>query len=502
MTPPELRPYQIENVAALAAIAPGARVLNVGPTGSGKTVIFCELIRRQVARFRRVLVIAHRREIIAQTSRKLYENGVRHGIIQAGFDPRPMEPVQVASIATLYVRAVRSEAMRLPPADLVIVDEAHHSIAHTYSKIIERYPEATVIGFTATPCRGDGRGLGGIFKSMIEMPQVAALIEQKHLVPTLCYAPVDPDLRGVKTQAGDYAVGQLERRMNTDKLVGDIVTHWHKYGQGRPTVVFAVGVAHSIHLRDEFLKSGVTAEHIDGSTPKDERDAILKRLASGATTIVTNCMVLTEGWDCPEVGCCILARPTKSMGLFRQMIGRGLRPAAGKINNILLDHSGAVYRHGLPEDHVAWSLSANHKATAPAHEARKQHDKKGLLDCPACHTLSIRLGGQLCPNCGWQPKRAGEFVATADGELGLVRDGKAKANTYNPATRDEWHGMLTAIALERGYARGWVSHKYKEKFGTWPAWGSSPMPLKPSHEVRAWVRSRIIAFAKQQQGAA
>ena len=120
----ELRPYQSENVAALDALVPGDRVLSVGPTGSGKTVIFCELIKRKVGKFKRVLVIAHRREIIAQTSRKLYDNGVRHGIIQAGFDPRPMEPVQVASIATLYVRAIRSEAMQLPIADLVIIDEA------------------------------------------------------------------------------------------------------------------------------------------------------------------------------------------------------------------------------------------------------------------------------------------------------------------------------------------------------------------------------------------
>src|SRR4029079_19198958 len=122
------------------------------------------------------------------------------------------------------------------------------------------------------------------------------------------------DLRGVKTQGGDYAVGQLERCMDTDQLVGDIVSHGYRLGQNSPTVVFAVGVGHSIHLRDEFLKSGVTAEHIDGDTPKDELNAILQRWAVGETTVVTSCMVLTEVWDCPEVGCTSLARPTKSMG--------------------------------------------------------------------------------------------------------------------------------------------------------------------------------------------
>jgi DNA repair protein RadD len=205
---------------------------------------------------------------------------------------------------------------------------------------------------TATPCRGDGRGLGGIFETMIECPQVSELIEKEHLVKSIVYAPVDPDLKGVGTRNGDFVEAQLADRMDRPKLIDDVVTHWHKYGGGRKTVVFGVNVAHSIHLRDEFRLSGVRAEHIDGATPKDERDAILARLASGEIEMVTNCMVLTEGWDMPEVSCCILARPTKKMGLYRQMVGRVLRPAPGKTNAIILDHSGAVYLHGQPADHV------------------------------------------------------------------------------------------------------------------------------------------------------
>jgi superfamily II DNA or RNA helicase len=494
---PTLRPYQIDNVAALDALAPGDRVLSIGPTGAGKTIIFAELIKRQVARYKRALVIAHRREIIAQTSRKLFENGVRHGIIQPGFDPRPMESVQVASIQTLHVRAIRSDAMRLPPADLVIIDEAHHSPANTYSEIIESYPEATIIGFTATPCRGDGRGLGGIFKAMIEMPQVAELIEQKYLVPTLCYAPVDPDLTGVRVQAGDYAVGQLERRMNTERLVGDIVTHWHQYGQRRPTVVFAVGVAHSIHLRDEFLKSGVAAEHIDGGTPKEDRDAILKRLASGETTIVSNCMVLTEGWDCPEVGCTILARPTKSMGLFRQMVGRAMRPAPGKVNTVLLDHSGAVYRHGLPEDHVEWTLNPAKMTASKAHESRKSSKggESKLIECTQCSTL--RLGGQPCPHCGFLPMRPPRAVDFVDGDLALVGAGPVRVSLEE---RRSFYGQLRGIACERGHKSGWAAHKYREKFGTFPPWDWNTAPHeKPQPATLAWVRSRQIAWRHSPQ---
>src|SRR6476620_1984786 len=178
-------------------------------------------------------------------------------------------------------------------------------------------------------------------------PQVADLIAQGYLVRTHVYAPVNPDLKGVRTVAGDYVESQLAERMDTDRLVGGIIEHWHKFGKRRRTVCFAVSVGHSIHIRDEFLKSGVRAEHIDGSTPKAERDAALERLASGEIEVVTNCMVLTEGWDMPAIGCLILARPTRQLGLYRQMVGRGLRPAPEKTDCIVIDHSGATYRLGF-----------------------------------------------------------------------------------------------------------------------------------------------------------
>jgi DNA repair protein RadD len=329
---------------------------------------------------------------------------------------------------------------------------------------------------------------------MIECPQIAALIEQKHLVKSKIYAPVNPNLIGVRTVKGDYHEGQLAERMDTAKLVGDVVTHWHKYGERRRTVAFACSVGHSIHIRDEFVKSGVCAEHLDGSTPMAERDAILARLASGETEVVTNCMVLTEGWDMPEVGCCILARPTKKMGLFRQMIGRVLRPADGKTDAAVLDHSGAVFRHGLPEEHVEWTLSPDKKAHSETHQKRLRRDAPALLECSQC--TALRTAGQPCPACGFLPKRPAQFVAHVDGELGLVRSGKATATKYDPQMRQMWHGMLIQIGQTRGYKPGWAAHKYKEKFGAYPGWGNIPEPIPPSPEVMSWVRSRQIAFAK------
>ena len=473
------------------------RIILVAPTGAGKTVIGANIICSFVRTAKSALVLSHRREIISHTSKKLRAAGISHGIIQAGFPRRPLELVQVASIATLHARAVRSDRMDMPPADLLWIDEAHHVPAESYRAIIAAYPNAILLGTTATPCRGDGRGLGGIFETMIECPQVEELIQQGYLVRTRTYAPIDPDLRGVRTQAGDYVETQLAERMDKPQLVGDIVTHWHKFGERRKTVAFAVNVAHSVHLRDEFIKSGVRCEHIDGSTPKDERDATLARLESGELEVVANCMVLTEGWDMPVVGTCILARPTRKMGLYRQMIGRVLRPAKGKPDAIILDHSGAVFRHGFVEDRVHWTLDPDRRAESPTHQQRCAEYSSRLIECTNCG--AIRTAGEACFHCGFLPQRAPRAVVIADGDLALVNGAKqTDGNSYPPSECARWHAMLIYISDERGYKTGWASHKYKEKFGVFPAWGASPNPMAPTAEVRSWVRSRMIAYAKRQ----
>jgi DNA repair protein RadD len=499
MTAPELRPYQIDIVAKFhACLSVGRRrIILVAPTGSGKTIIGADIIRSFVRTTKSVMVLAHRREIITHTSAKLHAAGISHGIIQAGFRSRPLELVQVASIQTLWTRAMHTGSMHLPPVDLLAIDECHHCPARTYRKIIDAYPNAILLGLTATPCRGDGRGLGSIFETLIECPQVPELIDQGYLVPTRVYAPVDPDLRGVRTQAGDYVESQLAARMDRPQLVGDVISHWHRYGERRKTVAFACSVGHSIHIRDEFIKSGVRAEHIYGTTPKPERDASLARLASGEIELISNCMVLTEGWDMPEVGCCILARPTRKMGLFRQMIGRVLRPAGDKPDAIVLDHSGAVFRHGFVEDRVEWTLDPDRRAESPQHQQRCEEHGSRLLECTNCG--AIRVAGEACSHCGFLPQRPPRAIEFADGALGLV-DGQRRVNgkIYDDVERARWHAMLIWIGQERDYKAGWAAHKYRDKFGVFPAWGAAPDPIPPTPEVRSWVRSRNIAFARRQ----
>jgi DNA repair protein RadD len=447
-----------------------------------------------------VVFIAHRRELIDQTSRKLQAIEVDHGIIQAGYPTRPSASVQVASIQTLHARALRSAKIELPPADLLFVDEAHHVRARTYARLIVAYPDAVVIGLTATPCRGDGRGLGNIFQALVEGPSVATLTRDGYLVPVRIFAPVRPDLSGIRVERGDYVESQLATRMNTNRLVGDIIEHWHRLGEGRRTVVFTVNVAHSLHIRNEFRRSGVLAEHIDGGTPIEERRAILAGFAAGNVDVVCNCAVLTEGWDRPEASCLILARPTKSLGLYRQMLGRVLRPApeVGKRDALILDHAGAVFLHGLPDDEIVWRLSEDRRAENAIHSKRGERlHAPALTTCPECS--AVRFEGRPCPQCGWHVVKKPKSVEVGEGELGEVgRDRSVRVRIYNPDEKRRFHAQLLWIARERGRQSGWAAHAYKAKFGSMPAappW-ALPEPEPPDAAMRAWVRSRDIAYAK------
>lgn len=491
-----LRPYQVKAVDDLRdSIRRGnRRLLLQAGTGSGKTIIASDIIKGSVRKGKYVLFLAHRRELIDQCADKLVRFGVDHGIIMAGRKRSMAETVQVGSVQTITTRAVKSKQFPLPPVDLLVLDECHRSLSKSYLHLIDHFldvrPTTVVLGMTATPVRGDGRGLGEVYEDMICCPPIRELTRLGFLVPIRYFAPSAPDLDGVHTRMGDYIQKELEPRMDKTPLIGNIVENWGRVADGRPTVVFATGVKHSIHITEEFQKSGVQAAHIDGNTPDHEREVILTDLWKGNLQVVSNCMVLTEGWDCPPVSCCILARPTKSIGLFLQMCGRTLRPWEGKKDCLLVDHSGSVYTHGFVDGEIPWDLDSRRKVQERIQEKKKKDPKP--ITCPECKFVFQSCAE--CPECGWKPKKRGEEHVWIKGQL--VEVNREIEFQYSQRMRKEWYRQLLWVAHEKGYRHGWVAHTFKKKFKMFPD-GLSYLEMEPAGpEVRAYVRYLQIRFAK------
>ena len=445
------------------------RILLVAPTGSGKTVIASHFIASAVAKHNSVLFSGPRREIIVQTSKKLHAYEVDHGIIMNGFRPRIAPLVQVASWQTLIRRD-------FPPAKILFIDEAHGARSASYKKIIEHYDDAFIIGLTATPCRADGKGLGNIFDEMVEVSDMQSLIDDGYLVPNKVYAPSEPDLKGVKTVRGDYEKEELQKRSDQPKLVGDIVDHWIELAKGRSTVAFASGVAHSLHIVDAFRAAGISAEHIDGDTEKHHREEILNRLIRGETKVVSNVGVLTEGWDAPEVSCLILARPTKSFGLYMQMAGRVLRPHDGKDHALILDHAGNTLRHGFIHEPIEWSLDTDESIDKKRKAEREKRERTEWV-CDHCYAVN-EPHRQLCGNCGLRPVRQAVNVAVGDGKLKELKH--APRPKISKEEKQALINKLVAEAQANGYQRGWVAHRYKAVTGVWPR------GLKFDYQKEAW----------------
>lgn len=456
-------------------IAGRKRVLIVAPTGAGKTTIAAEIITGAVDKARRVLFIAHRKELIDQASARLDRYGLDHGIIKAGTKrAKPRALVQVASIQTLTRR-------ELPPADIIIIDEAHRSKSKSYMDVLAAYPHAVTLGLTATPWRLDGSGLGDLFQELVLVCQPGYLIDRDPavLVKPRVFAPATPDLKGMKSSKGDYEQAALQALMSTEASVDEIVLNWQRHAAGRATVAFATGINHSLMIRDAFRAIGVAAEHIDGNTGNDERERILKNLDEGRVQLVSNCEVLTEGWDCPRVACAILARPTKSLSLYLQMVGRVLRATAGKADAIVLDHAGNHAEHGFATDDREWNLQGK----------KKQPKVAGIKNCPECFACCPSLC-RTCPECGEEfminESSDGDGKAQVTRELVEVLPGasllpplerrdrwleayRVTGRAMTQAEKQALYDVLAAECLSKGRKTGWVYHKYKLVTGKGPS---------------------------------
>ena len=481
MTAPTLRPYQLDGLARVRAVreAGHRRILVVAPTGTGKTVMFSSLIVSARGMGTRVLVMAHRRELIAQATSKIIASGVNPrdvGVVMADgriqLDGqrvdmrRPAAGVQVGSVDTLRNR-------RPPPvAELVIVDEAHRTLSPTYMRLLEDYyPQATILGWTATPFRADSRGMGEAYDKLVVICTPSEAIGMGAIIePRVFSVPEDqlPDLSNVKMKGGDYDQTALAEAVDKDQLVGDIVEHWRRSAEGRITVAFAASVEHSKHLAARFCAAGIRAEHLDGMTDDETRAAILRRLDSGQTQVVTNFGVLAEGWDQPSCKCLILARPTKSTGLFLQQAGRILRPWRGVVP-IILDHAGCALEHGLPQFDREYSLDIPKKKKRNAGPACKTCLQcfaivpAGLTRCNAVGVDGIECGYVFAA----QP---GESLEEGEGELVEV-DGERWA-----AMLIHWR-VLIIEAEQENHPHGWEKRAFRKR------WGRSPPLAFPKRKV-------------------
>lgn len=389
----ELRDYQRELIHKifLEWKYGNRRVLAQSPTGSGKTVLFSDIANKALAKGHRVLVVAHREELITQSRDKLQSiTGQPVGIIKAGYKPDPLYSIQVASIQTLARRD------NWPEAKLVIIDEAHHSAADTYRRLFDYYSESYFLGVTATPIRADGIGFDDIYDCLVTGWSSRRLTEAGHLCPFRLFAPKNRiRVSGVKVVGGEYDQRQLAQLVNTKLTAGDVVEGWQDYCNGKKTVVFCVSVEHSRNVAQGYQDAGIPAEHLDGETPIEERRAILNRFRTGETLILTNCGIVTEGFDLPDIEAVQILRPTRSLALHLQMLGRGLRPSAGKEHLLILDHTENFIFHGLADEEHNWSLEST---IVPV--------EKWVVECPdcgCCFRPSLQdkvLGITACPNCG------------------------------------------------------------------------------------------------------
>ena len=449
-----LRPYQDTAVNALrAAFADCARApLFVLSTGGGKTVIFCYIAHNAAAFGTRVTICVHRRELLRQTSAALKGMEVPHGLIAPG-ERATADLIQVASVQTL----VRRKSLQAP--DLIIYDEGHHATAGTWEKITARYPGARILGVTATPCRMDGRGLGHVYDRLIEGPSMQELIDGGYLVEPEVWAPGTVDLSGVRTRMGDFKRDELNAAMDKRQITGDVVKHYGRHCDRKPTIAFCVSVAHAEHVAEEFRQAGYCAASVDGTMDRATRDDRISSLGDGRLDVLTSCDLISEGLDIPVVEAAILLRPTKSLGLYMQQVGRCLRPAPGKTKAVILDHVGNVVRHkGFPQTPRQWSLDRG--------VVKDEKDGQELRVCHECHL--IHPWAEACPNCGFVYPTPEPVDATPEqvaGELRKLDPEEFERLNYEANSLKDMH----KLCKEKGYKPGWAwGEHHRRRKGVYP----------------------------------
>lgn len=461
-----LRPYQDRMIDQARDLMRNGvrRPLLVAPTGGGKRLMAVHTIARAVAKGKRCWFLVHRKELLDQACHTLRDAGLPYGVIQAGVRPDYRWPLQVASVQTIVGRlnlrkqrpaipGLRErEADRIPLPDFIFADEAHHARAASWEAVLSAYPQAYILGFTATPLRLDGRSLGKQFDALVVGPTTRELIDAGYLADYRLFAPPAADLSSLRTLAGDYKRDDLAEAVDRPQIVGDVVQHYQRLALGTFAICFAVNILHSQHLCAAFNAAGVTARHLDGTTPRMVRDLILEDFTAGRFRVLCNVDILGEGLDVAGIETVICARPTQSLSVYLQQIGRGLRVKPSGAKAIILDHAGNSARHGLPDDVREWSLDDEPTK-------RKRASGIGIKICPACFA-AITPQHRSCPECGFVFVAETEVPHHADGELVAVDAATVSFHRRLEQATAKTLPELIAIGRARGYRnpRAWGEH--------------------------------------------
>lgn len=476
-----LRRYQNTGMAGLReAFRVGRRrIVLQCPTGGGKTILALHIIEGALAKGKRILFLAHRKELIKQPYRKLMEHGLDPALMSAKYGGskyyNPDSPLQFYCVDSIKLD-------KLPPADIVINDECHRAVGPKQKRIVESYPDALCIGLTATPERLDGRGLGDLYEDIIVVAKPSELVAEGSILDPLIYTVAEeqlPDLAGLSETLGDFDKDELAQRVQKVAIISSIVENWKLHAQGKRTICFAVNRDHSKSIAAAFVEAGIRARHIDALTPDQEREDALEALGEGRIDVLCQCELLIEGVDIPSVKCVILARPTKSITMLLQSIGRAVRPWEGQ-EAIVLDHAGNIVLHGLPMEDRIYSLEGRSKG-------KKKATPSSVKTCPECYFLA-RLSATVCGGCGYSFSAAScELPETKEGMLQRLKKEQMEARQLQ-----HWN-TLADRARANGYPATWMAYEYAKR---WKMPSPYPEPdLTPTPEIK----KRVLKQLAQKQ---
>lgn len=453
-----LRPYQQLMVDALRAslIAGNRRPLLVAPCGSGKTVMFCYFAQAAQAKGKRILILAHRAELLDQIGATLTQFGVRHGFIAPGSRPKNGYAVQVGSVFSVVRRLNRMAA-----PDLIIIDEAHHAIARsTFGRVLAHFPKAWRIGVTATPQRLSGEPLSDMFDDLILGPSVESLMQIGALSKYKLFAPSTISTENLHMRGGDYAKKEIEERADKPTITGSAVEHYRRISNGKRAIAFCCSIQHALHVASEFRSAGFKACSIDGSASLDVRGSILRDFKDGKIDVLTSCDLISEGFDLPAIEVAIMLRPTASLALHIQQTGRALRPYPGKEHAIILDHAGNVFRHGLPDDPREWTLKGRQGAT------KTKSDSLSIRTCPKCFAAAVS-GTTVCAHCGFVYPIESRSIIEAEGQLEEIDTEAIRKTRKQEQGQAKTYEELVSLGRARGYRspEKWAGFIYAARHG-------------------------------------